>query len=115
MSAQPARQLIRAPRHFAIDANARNAAEVLFVWGGRPVRRSGNNSQIDGTHISLVSTKDTPRREGIPNSTQIQCPRKVIAASCGNNEHRQCQPGQLSEVAMYRSVAAKEKNGLSFI
>ena len=113
---QPARQSIGPPRHFAIQANARDGREVVSVGRGcrTPIatREGCDDPQVDRPDIAPIGQESAPGRQCIADLPESQGARKIIPAAAGHNQHGQSQPHQIRQIAVRGAISAEDQNGV---
>jgi len=77
---------------------------------GRCQRRYDSEINCLGRQCSGFETM--PGSDRVTNGPQVQCAGKVVPASDWDDEHRKLQTHKRGQVAMDRTIATEDENGI---
>src|ERR1700674_498108 len=108
-SAQPARDLIGAPRGRRVQTAPGDAAEIVGL-----LRRSGwdNDPKINCPRLNFPRFEITPDAQGVSRRAQVQRAGKIVSTTCGDDQYRKLEPHQRWKVTVNGAIPTKDEYGV---
>jgi len=116
--AQPAWQSICFARDFAVETNPGNTAKISRAMRRHHLTRvfaERNHPQINLAHVATGAAKSPPSLSRSAHASQPQRGSKIISASRRNDQYRQPQPHQLSQMPMHRPIPAEQHDHICVV